>query len=416
VVEKYRNRLPEEVDRIWAKLAPEPPSQPSGKRAGLDEALEVYKRWLYLEDTDVATCALGAVAANLLPGDPLWLLVVSPGGSGKTETLAPLVALPYIHPAATLTEPALLSGTAAKDREAGATGGLMRQVGPLGILLCKDFSGVLSMHREDRARALAALREIFDGSWSRPVGAGGGKVLTWHGKCGLVGAVTPSIDRHHAVLGALGERFVLYRLAVDDPAKQGLRRLANQGKEDAMRAELAKAVTGLLSAIDPAAPIRELSDDEKDRLVELAVFVVTARSPVERDGYSHDVLVMPSPEAPARLVGSLASLFFGIEAIGAGTEVAWRIVTKTAWDCVPDMRRRLLRELHDTGEAKRSALIESTGIPNTTCQRTLEDLALLNLVQASKAGKHATAAWAYRLSDQVKTRWPASPETSEGGM
>ena len=146
----------------------------------------------------------------------------------------------------------------------------MRQVGPFGILLCKDFSGVLSMHREDRARALAALREIFDGSWSRPVGTGGGRVLTWHGKCGLVGAVTPSIDRHSAVLGALGERFVLYRLAVDDPIEQGLRRLANRGKEEAMRAEIAEAVTGLLHGIDPAKSARSLSDAEKRRLVELA--------------------------------------------------------------------------------------------------------------------------------------------------
>jgi hypothetical protein len=116
VVDKYRSRLPEEVDRIWAKLAPEPVSQPSANGAGLDEVLEVYKRWLWVPDTDVVVCALGAVIANLLPGDPLWLLIVSPGGSGKTETLAPLAALSYVHPAATLTEPALLSGTPAKNR------------------------------------------------------------------------------------------------------------------------------------------------------------------------------------------------------------------------------------------------------------------------------------------------------------
>jgi hypothetical protein len=416
VVDKYRNRLPEEVERIWAKLVPEPVlSHPSGKTPHLDEVLELYQRWLWVPDTDVVVCALGAVVANLLPGDPLWLLVVSPGGSGKTETLAPLAALPYVHSAATLTEPALLSGTPTKDKEAGATGGLMRQVGAFGVLMVKDFSGVLSMHRESRAAALAALREVYDGSWSRPVGTGGGRVLTWHGKCGLIGAVTPSIDRHSAVLGALGERFVLYRLAVDDPIEQGLRRLANRGHEEVMRAQLAEAVTGLLSGIDPTKPGRSLTDEEKRRLVELAVFVVAARSPVERDGYSHDVVVMPSPEAPGRLVGSLGALLAGVEAVGADTETAWRIVTKTAWDCVPDLRQRLLLALHDESEQKRAALVEATAIPDSTCRRTLEDLALLELVEASKAGKHNTAAWQYRLTDDVNARWPTSPDTSGGG-
>jgi hypothetical protein len=49
-------------------------------------------------------------------------------------------------------------------------------------------------------------------------------------------AVTPTIDRHYGVMGTLGERFVLYRLVVEDPKAQAKRRLANRGREGEMRA------------------------------------------------------------------------------------------------------------------------------------------------------------------------------------
>ena len=117
----------------------------------LDRCLGVYREWLDLPNTDPVVAAIGGVAANLMPGDPLWLMLVGPPGSGKTEVIAPVGGLSYVHPAATVTEAALLSGTAQKERETGATGGLLRQVGEFGIILVRDFSGVLAMHREARA-------------------------------------------------------------------------------------------------------------------------------------------------------------------------------------------------------------------------------------------------------------------------
>ena len=104
----------------------------------------------------------------------MWTQLVGPPGCGKTETFNSLSGLPDIHHAATLTEAALLSGTPKKERDAGAKGGLLRQVGPFGLLLVKDFTSVLSMARDSRTSVLAALREVYDGSWTRHVGTGGG--------------------------------------------------------------------------------------------------------------------------------------------------------------------------------------------------------------------------------------------------
>jgi hypothetical protein len=76
------------------------------------------------------------------------LLLVGLSSGGKTEILLACSPLDYIIPTAAITEAALLSGTAPRDRARDATGGLLRQVGDFGILLCKDFTSALSQNRD----------------------------------------------------------------------------------------------------------------------------------------------------------------------------------------------------------------------------------------------------------------------------
>ncbi len=376
----------------------------------LAECVATYRRWLHLPDDDVVLATLGAVAANLLPGDPFWLLLVGSPGSGKTEVINPLDALPYVHAAATLTEAGMLSGTPRKEAAKDAKGGLLRAVGDFGIICSKDFSGVLSMNRDARAATLSALREVYDGSWTRHIGSDGGRKLEWKGKAGFVGAVTPHIDVEHAVMGALGERFAFYRLHVDDPKSQARRRLANRGRERQMRAELVDAVRVVLNRVDRQATPRTLTDTEIDQLVDLSHFVVKARTAVERDGYTRDVTIMPTAEAPGRLVGALGTFVAGLQAIGATDDAVWRIVVKVGWDCMPEIRRQVLQAVRDHQPARSGDLMTATGIPRKTSDRTLEDLVLLGLVEREKRETHDNAPWWYSLTSGAAADWPSSPE------
>ncbi|MBI3947271.1 MAG: hypothetical protein HY321_15205 [Armatimonadetes bacterium] len=349
----------------------------------LAECLAAFQERLHMPDTGAVEVALGAIAANYSAGDPVWLLIVGPPGGGKTEVLNAVLELRNVIPVAVLTEGALLSGTPRKDKAAGATGGLLRQVGQFGILCLKDFGSVLTVKADTRGPILAALREVYDGRWTRYVGTDGGRPLPWAGKCGLIGGATTSIDGHHAVMSALGERFAFFRLPSDDREELGQAALERAGQEQDLRRALSEAVRRLFAGLTMPIPRAELSREEQTSLVALASFVTRARSAVERDTHSsrREVLLVPEPELPTRFVKVLACLFSGLVGIGCQRPRAWGLVRKVALDSMPRMRSLTLDYLLQARTAVATKdLAVALDLPTSTLRLTLEDLTLLGVL------------------------------------
>jgi hypothetical protein len=162
--------------------------------------------------TDIIARLIGPWLSERLGGDPLWLLLISGPGAAKTETVQSLSGAGAYVTSTITSEGALLSATSQKGRTKTATGGLLRKIGERGVLVIKDVTSILSADRNLRGGVLAAIREIYDGRWERNVGTDGGQTLTWTGRIVIVGAVTTAWDAAHAVVAAMGDRFVLIRI------------------------------------------------------------------------------------------------------------------------------------------------------------------------------------------------------------
>lgn len=357
--------------------------------ATIAEVLQTFRRWLYLPDKGMVYVPLAAVAANHFEGDPVWLMSVGPPSGGKTEVIFAIARLPNVHMAATLTEAALLSGTPKKQSVTGSKGGLLREIGDFGILALKDFTSILAMNRDQRAQLLAALREIFDGSWTRHVGADGGRALAWSGKLGLIAGCTAAIDSYHGVMSVMGERFILYRLPTLDPAKQAKRALSNTGQVGVMRKELAVVVRRLFSGLDISKGLPPLDEGETAKLVALASLVASARSAVERNPYGgREIDLVLDTEAPARLAQTLRRIFAGMLAIGLDRATAWPLVAKTGLDCIPKIRRAVLNVLLATPDwMSTKAIATKVQHPTTTTRRSLEDLSAHGVVDRRRPEK-----------------------------
>jgi hypothetical protein len=354
---------------------------PLPARRTLAEVEAAFTRHHKHGDLVALRATLACYAANLhLDADPVWLGLVSGSSTGKTETALALARCPAVTVASTLSgEAALLSGTAEKDRAAGATGGLLRQLGERGLLVLKDFTTVLSMHPDKRGAILSALREVHDGAWHRDVGTSGGVRLEWKGKLGLVMASTAAYDRAHAVIAMMGDRFLLVRLD-DDEREAGTRAAlatASDGRD--ARAAIAEAAAGLLGHA-PAAAALDPAPGDVDRLAKLADFVTLARSPVARD-YKGEIELVLEPEGPYRFAKSLYGLWRACGLLGLDRAGAWQVANRVARDSMPRLRWRVLDALALHGQQSTNKLAQATLHPARSTRRALEDLTAHRVVE-----------------------------------
>ena len=381
-----------------ASIGPAPPASPTPlPRPPIEDTLQVFEKWLILPSRTPVYAMLGAIAANLLPGEPTWLGLVAPPSSAKTELINALAGLPFAVSISTLTLASLLSGTPRRQRTPGATGGLLRQVSNPGVLCLKDFTSTLTMRPESKAEVLSALREIYDGKWTRYVGTDGGKPLHWTGKLGLVFGCTGAIDTQHSVSDALGNRFLLSRL---EPGKGQLRWAFRHvgAKTAVMRHELSESVNRLFAAprLDP----QELSEDEIERFERVTELAVRLRGAVERDRYRRELDAVYGAEGPARFGLSLERLLAGLDVLGVTRNIALEVVISVALDSTPPLRRSIYRllcqPLNPLSPPPPSAaplamwttrqVADAVGLPTTTVTRALEELASYRLARGDKLG------------------------------
>jgi hypothetical protein len=341
-------------------------------RAQLNGVISTFRKWFYLPDPGPVEIVLGTVAANHLLGDPVWMLLVGGPSSGKTEPINAASDLDKVIPVSTLTEAALLSASPQKERTRHSTGGLLRQVGAFGILAVKDFTSVLSMNRNTRPALLGALREIYDGSWVRYVGTDGGQTLSWKGKAGLIGGVTSAIDSAHAVMGAMGERFMLYRLGPTDGKKQSEKVMEGIGREQEMRRELAAAMKEFFDHVRLGETNGEACRGEW--ITSLANLTAVCRSVVDRDSYKREIELIHDREAPGRLTRCLSQLAAGLYSIGLNSKRVQTLVRTVALDSMPPIRRLVVENLAGMPALDLDEISEAIGYPHQTTRRALEDL------------------------------------------
>jgi hypothetical protein len=371
--------------------------------APLDTARKVFRKWLGDEyDTDALDVMLAALAVERFDdySDPLWLLIVGGSGNAKTETVYGCAGVNAQVTSSLSSEAALLSATPKKEHAKTATGGLLRKLGDRGVLVIKDVTSILSMDRNLRARVLAALREIYDGSWFREVGTDGGQTISWHGRIVVIGAVTTAWDAAHSVIASMGDRFVLLRLDSNEGRQAaGRHAIGNTGSEKLMRSELAGAVADALGGMNTA-PIA-VSDLETDVLLAAADLVTRSRTGVEYD-YRGDVIDAHAPEMPTRFAKQLTQILRGAVAVGIDRHDALRLAIRCARDSMPPLRLAIIDDLAKHPHSTTSEIRKRLDKPRQTVDRQLQALHILRVLTVDEVEYQADKnRWYYSLAENV---------------
>jgi hypothetical protein len=353
-----------------------------GPLATLNSVLE---EWFYNPDLQAVRIVLGSIAAHYLSiGDPAWLFIVAPPGTGKTTmSLMGAAGLPEVIPLGDISENTFLSGFYGHQSP-----GMLEKLGPVteegqtyttngnAVLLVKDFTTVLSMRREKRSAILGQLREIHDGEFKRDFGTGVTKI--WRGRVTVVAAVTPVLDRYYSIFSVLGERFLQVRWHRPDSPEAGEWAIAQQGSESNIRREAREAIQHTFKPTGRYAP--RLTAEQGKRIASLAEVVALGRTHIFRSGYGNrEIEYVPESEANTRISKGLAAIARGVAALHGRRTVAEQDLQdalRVGFDSLPDSRRRLLLA------ASLRQNIANVPIQRTVRDRAREDMEALDILIA----------------------------------
>jgi hypothetical protein len=241
------------------------------------------------------------------------------------------------------------------------------------------LSTLIAESRREESKVFGALREIAtDGRYSRQIG---GKLLRWEGKAGFVGCVTEAVDE--LGMGALGERFLLYRMPVmdeEDDLKAGSLALAD---DRSSHRELRQVVCAFVEDLHVPEKTLTLHDEDRDRLTLLALFVARCRSTVIWDTRHADAVVdVPQPERSPRLLRGCAQLLSALRLIGCDEAEAWRVVRQVGLGSIRTRKRRVLAALlNATRPLPTSAVAVRARLPETGVRRDLDEMAAFDIVE-----------------------------------
>lgn len=353
----------------------------------IDELIEkLSSKWL-LPDTDVVRVLLAGVVGHKFSSDPLWIFLIAPPSSLKTELISSLDSLEDVYQISSLTPQTLFSGLK-KIKGQEESNSILERIGDK-IITLKDFTTVLSMRWEDRAVVLSQLREIYDGSFKAKYG--NSVEVNWAGRIGLVAGVTPAIDTHYAVFQTLGERFIQFRIDAvgeEDLTKISLKSL---GSEKTNRSDVRNWVSSFVNNLEiPDIKDIKIPEDIQDCLGKLASFVVRARSGTVRDSYKKTLEYIPEPEAPARLVKQLATLACSLAVLDKRKEVTkkdYYLTLKVGFDCVPRQRMNVLNFVSSKEEpVSTTEVAEAIDYSPVGATMHLEDLVAHELLKVDRQG------------------------------
>jgi ribosomal protein L37AE/L43A len=363
-------------------------------------------------DMNIFKAIACAILSTQFNTKPIWLFLVAPPSSGKTEMLNSFKYLgePYsdlIHYTSSITDNTLISGMNAKKDPS-----LLAQFeGKKKALIIKDLTPILSYADYIKQEIFGQLRDIYDGYTAKDFGNGVKRVYR-NLKFPILAGVTPEIYKETEQFAALGERFAKLQLRSSDHLADVMKmmhlNMKNIGKEIELDDHHAKVVysyiNNLFSWIEeekielpPPIPKKFYS-----QLCYLSLYTSRMRGSVSRDKFKFDLInLKPSKEKPMRfnlMISTIASyeplLYFSKEVTQRSIDFARQIALNT----VNPREEEILRTVYKLNQEYREAPSEFSR-PNKknihrncsytpfTIERVLQNFIMLDILTIHKSSR-----------------------------
>lgn len=336
-----------------------------------DELQAVYARWLRLDDDPgLLRILYGAFCANYYEGNPVWVLLIGPAGSGKTQFLGSFAKSEQVIMSSQMTPNALISGK-------GGENSLLCKLDKK-VLIIKDLSTVTEQHSDDRNKLFSILRDAYDGYYRRDLGDG--DPVEFRGKFGILAAGTLAVEAGRKMESILGERFLYVRMRTNREAVLDTV-LRNASRTQEMNEEIQHAAADFVDGWRPPDGGRTLPGVVVTMAREAAKALVVARTAILRDAYSKEVSFPADVgESPTRVYGQMILLLSAMRYLGAEKDELIATVRRLLVDSIPYTRIRVIESIV-SGKKTEGDISVEIKMSRSYTGRVVDDLVNLGIVE-----------------------------------
>jgi len=327
-------------------------------------------------DYDFMTEIILATAVSIELDYPVWIMIIAPPSTGKTEMLNILKADKYFHSITCLTNKFFFSGD---ERSQG--GYMNRIVKNKGLLAFPDFTTVTSLEHRKRKEIFNHLRIIHDGRAGLGSGIDTGDINYWEGKVAVVACVTESINKIKDTENDLGDRFIYYNNKFWRKTKSFHFQRNLTGRK-----KVQKIVKKFLDQRRKKLTSINISSTQKEFLIDVCKFISHARTPVIRNGYSREIIEVHQPEGIHRLLNAIEGLFKCLLCVNGDESRSRRIIRQVAFASIPASRYQVISIF--VSSRKESLYLDDITkripVSVTKTRRDVEDLVAIKVLHCDK--------------------------------
>lgn len=350
----------------------------------LEDLKNEISEYQYFEDTDMIDISLASIIANRLSiGDPIWLTIVGPSSSGKSQILRPLALTDenFLHRIDDLTENTFLSGGKTGN---GKSPSLLNRIGSKGIIVISDLTVLFSKNQESKNAILSQFRMLYDGEMTKYIGTQS-EPLKWSGYLGIISGSTPSIYSNFEEVSDMGERFIYYRMKDFDPEKATKislsRKITGKNLDNKLSELYGKYIKEIvLSNKNPYIP-----EYCEDRIIKASIFAEKIRTVAHFDKFDTTTIdKIPVPAMPMRIAIQLTSILKALSIMRDITEHDLKIVEWCAFSLANEEKRACLITLSKTNfeqSLSTAQIANDVGLHTKAVNAIMQSLASVKIVK-----------------------------------
>ena len=356
-----------------------------------DELLTVYNKELNVLDDNLIATVTATILCCRLNTDQLWLIIVGPSGSGRTETVMGYSECSEVIMVSSLSQNALMSGY--KEHKKDTKDYSLLPTLNKKCLVVKDATTIVSLPLAYKNKIISELRDIYDGTSSKATGMG---QRFYKARFSALFLATNDIQHlaERALMSLFGERFLFYNIRGVGIGRRRseVSRILNLDSQrlNVVRRRIKYAVNHFMEDYD-------LGSLEKtkvpEKLVDLIMLTAQLRTPVVRDTFqNYQVKQPPIVEMPKRLASQVRTLYRITDSFNSTIVNPLTLTSKVLWSTIPDLRRILMEYLLKNQYIETKEAIKLLKVGGMFGRCTLADLHLLEILDKESI-RHNVARW-----------------------